>query len=434
MTIDGKSLVILSALLGLWSCDDDDDDDQPLPTTNPGAALVGDLADPDPSHDAKKLSRVLGWPEGTTPTAPEGFAVSEFAGDLDNPRMVYELPNGDILAVESNTVGKGPQEENLDPGKAARRGTSANRITILRDGDKDGVAEFRNVLLEGLNQPFGVAYLNGLLYVANTDSVMTFPYELGQISIAVPGNKILDLPAGGYNNHWTRNLQVNADGSKIYISVGSASNIAEHGMTEETRRANILEINPDGSGERIVASGLRNPVGMSLSPESGELWTVVNERDLLGDDLVPDYLTSVQDGGFYGWPYSYFGANPDPRLAGQRPDLVASAIVPDVDLGAHTASLGLAFAGSNFPEPYRNGVFIGQHGSWNRSEFSGYKVVFVPFENGRPIGKPQDFLGGFIVNPENAEVYGRPMSVAALSDGTLLVADDSGDTIWAVKH
>jgi len=271
-------------------------------------------------------------------------------------------------------------------------------------------------------------------YVANTDGLWRFPYKSGQTNIAAPGMKILTLPAGGYNNHWTRNLVANAAGTKIYISVGSASNVGEHGMEEEERRANILEVNPDGTGERLYASGLRNPVGMAWAPGTQTLWTVVNERDNLGDDLVPDYLTGVKEGGFYGWPYAYFGPNEDPRMKGKKPDLVQETLVPDVALGAHTASLGLAFyEGQTFPEKYRQGAFIGQHGSWNRSELAGYKVVFVPFKNGKPAGKPEDFLTGFIADTAKSEVYGRPVGVTVLPDGALLVADDASNTLWRVQ-
>jgi glucose/arabinose dehydrogenase len=428
------------ALLGLspLACDDDSSNDNNAgnPAINtPGQSLTGELPKADPSFDAKKLSQVHGWPQGLTPRAPAGFTVTEYAAGLDNPRWSYVLPNGDVLVTEANTLNSGAQEVNLDPAKAARRGTSANRVTLLRDANGDGVAEFKTTLVEGLSQPLGMTFLNNQLYIANTDSLLRFPYTLGQEKLDIAlGTKILDLPKGGYNNHWTRNLLTNADGSKIYISVGSSSNIAEHGMREETRRANILEINPDGTGERIFASGLRNPVGMDWAPGTNELWAVVNERDYLGEELVPDYLTRVVDQGFYGWPYSYFGANPDPRLAGQRMDLVAQAIVPTQAVGAHTASLGMAFYKANaFPQKYRNGVFVSQHGSWNKNDIAGYKVIFYPFANGQISGPAEDFLTGFIINATNADVYGRPMGVTVGPQGELLVADDSGDKIWAVK-
>ncbi|WP_141731755.1 PQQ-dependent sugar dehydrogenase [Oligoflexus tunisiensis] len=430
-------LAISGSLLLLNNCkgDDDEDNDVPPPADQgqEAAGLADGLPVPNVAHDARTLSKVLGWPADKKPVAPAGFEVKEFAGGLENPRNTYALPNGDILVVESNTKGKGPQEENLDPNKAARRGQSADRITILRDTNGDGVSDSRALFLSGLNQPFGIALVGEQLFVANTDSLMVFPYKTGDVVINFAGRKILDLPAGGYNNHWTRNLLVSPDQTKLYISVGSASNIAEHGLTEETRRANILQVNLDGSGEKVFASGLRNPVGMDWNPETGELWSVVNERDFLGDDLVPDFLTSVKENSFYGWPYSYFGQNLDPRVPNQNPQLVAAAVVPDVPLGAHTASLGLAFArGENLPDAWDEGAFIAQHGSWNRTTIAGYKVVFQPFEDGKPSGALQDFLTGFVVNAATAEVYGRPVSVRVLDSGIILVADDSGDKVWSV--
>jgi glucose/arabinose dehydrogenase len=292
--------------------------------------------------------------------------------------------------------------------------------------------DLQEVFLTELNQPLGMLVLNNAFYVANTDGLMQFPYKEGATKLTAKGKKILSLPAGGYNNHWTRNIVANKEGSKIYISVGSASNVGEHGMEEEVRRAAILEVNPDGTGERIYASGLRNPVGIDWAPGTNTLWTAVNERDELGDELVPDYLTSIKEDGFYGWPYAYFGAHEDPRRQGERPDLVKKTLVPDVALASHSASLGLAFYDKEaFPQKYRNGAFIGQHGSWNRSAFSGYKVVFVPFRNGKPAGKPEDFLTGFIVNEE--DVYGRPVGVTVLKDGSMLVADDASNTIWRIS-
>lgn len=429
-----SALLFVSGSLFLNNCTDkdDDNDNDPIPDGNT-AGLVSGLPAPDVAHDAKTISKVLGWPADKKPVAPSGFEVKEFAGGLDNPRNTYALPNGDILVVESNTKGKGALEDNLDANKAARRGQSANRITLLRDTNGDGISDSRSVFLSNLNQPFGVALVGEQLFVANTDSLMVYPYKTGDVSISKEGRKILDLPAGGYNNHWTRNLLVSPDQSRLFISVGSASNIAEHGLNEETRRANILSVKLDGSEEKIFASGLRNPVGMDWNPATGQLWTVVNERDYLGDDLVPDYLTSVQENGFYGWPFSYFGPNIDPRVPNQKPELVTSAIVPDVSIGAHTASLGLSFARSqNLPEAFREGAFIAQHGSWNRTEIAGYKVIFQPFKDGKPSGALQDFLTGFVMNPQTAEVYGRPTSVRVLDSGMILVVDDSGDKIWSV--
>ncbi len=374
------------------------------------------LPSPDTTHDAEKRADVIGWKDGQTPKAPTGFAVTKFASDLKHPRNIYVAPNNDIFVAESDDEKK-----------------SANQITLLRDTNQDGKPEVQEVFMKDLKQPYGMLVLNNYFYVGNTDGVMRYPYQKGQNKITGKGEKILSLPAGGYNHHWTRNLLANADGSKLYISVGSASNVGEYGMKEESRRANILEINPDGSGERVYASGLRNPVGIDWASGTKTLYAAVNERDKLGDDLVPDYLTSVQEGGFYGWPYAYFGQNEDPRMKGKRPDLVKKTIVPDVPLGSHTSSLGLAFYdGQAFPEKYQNGAFIGQHGSWNRSEFSGYKVVFVPFQNGKPAGKPEDFLTGFIADAEKSEVHGQPVGIAVLPGGSILVADDSGNTIWRV--
>lgn len=374
------------------------------------------LPAPYSTKSVTKRSGMKDWPEGTTPKAPEGFTVTKFAGNLKNPRWTYIAPNNDIFVVESNTF------------------MSANRITVFRDKDKDGKFETREVFKEGLNMPFGMLILKNYFYIANTDGLYRFPYKEGDLKLNGKGEKILELPAGGYNNHWTRNLLANADGSKIYVSVGSGSNNGENGMDKEVRRAAILEINPDGTGEKIYASGLRNPVGMDWNPANNELWTAVNERDELGDGLVPDYITSVKRDGFYGWPYSYFGQIEDPRMKGQGKELVSKAIVPDVSVEAHTASLGLAFYDKDaFPNQYKNGVFVGQHGSWNRSKLSGYKVIFVPFKDGKPSGKPQDFLTGFIANEEKAQVYGRPVAVTVMNDGSLLVNDDSGNTIWQVR-
>jgi glucose/arabinose dehydrogenase len=395
------------------------------------------LPAPDPHHEVKRYSKVIGWQEGQAPVAPEGFQVSRFADGLLNPRWIYVLPNQDILVAEASTEFKDAEDkkEAEQTGQAGSQnmGNSANRITLFRDADGDGKPEVREVFLSGLNQPLGMLLLNGHFYAANTDGIWRYPYTEGDTTLRGQGEKILSLPAGGYNNHWTRNLLANADGSRIYVSVGSASNIGEHGLKEEERRANILEIHPSGGPERIYASGLRNPVGMGWAPGTQTLWTVVNERDNLGDNLVPDYLTHVEDGGFYGWPYAYFGANEDPRHAGEQPELVKKTLVPDVPLGSHTASLGLAFYAHNaFPAKYHGGAFIGQHGSWNRSELSGYKVVFVPFQDGKPSGAPEDFLTGFIANRETAQVHGRPVGLAVLPDGALLVADDASNTLWRV--
>jgi glucose/arabinose dehydrogenase len=352
------------------------------------------------------------------------------------PRSALRRKSGDILVAEASTKPKPPKDEKEKQKQDLLRQAgnimpSADRITLLRDADGDGVAEHRSVFLEGLNQPFGMLLLKDSFYVANTDGVLRFPWKE---KIDAQGKLILQLPAGGYNNHWTRNLIANAAGTKIYVTVGSASNIGENGIAEETRRANILEINPDGSGERIYASGLRNPNGMDWQPDTNVLWTAVNERDNLGDNLVPDYVTSVREGGFYGWPYSYFGAHLDLRVQPQQPDLVAKAIVPDFALGSHTASLGMVFYKAKaFPERYRGGMFIGQHGSWNRTQFVGCKVVFVPFHDRRPAPPVEDFLTGFLADPKTGRTNGRPVGVVVDRTGALLVADDTGNTIWRVS-
>ena len=360
-------------------------------------------------------SKVIGWPKGRMPTPAPGFEVSLFAEDLHNPRLAYVMPNEDILVVEA---GSGFPE-------------SVNRITLFRDTNKDSKFDVREVFLTGLNRPHGMLLMGNWFYVGNTDGVVRYPYRSGQTKIDGKGEKILNLPAGG---HYTRNLIVDAAGRKIYVAVGSRSNVDEDGMdAKDERRAAILQVNPDGSGMRVFASGLRNPVGMDWEPKTNVLWTVVNERDLLGDDLVPDYLTSVREGAFYGWPYAYFGQNEDPRKKGQRPDLVAKAIKPEYALGSHVAALGLAFyRGSSFPQRYHGGAFIGMHGSWNRSKMVGYKVAFVRFENGKPVGPLEDILTGFIANEKTSEVYGRPVGVTEAPDGSLLVADDAGGKIWRV--
>ncbi|MDO1451783.1 sorbosone dehydrogenase family protein [Rhodocytophaga aerolata] len=403
-------------------------------TETTAAAQQVNLPKPFATESAKKFANVIGWPQGKTPQAPDGFKVTKFAEGLDNPRWMYQAPNGDIFVAESATMPNAVEKvEAVVSGKSKSQNLgSANRITLLRDANGDGKPEVQQPFLTDLNQPLGMVVLNNSFYVANTDGIMQYPYKEGATKIAASGKKILSLPADGYNNHWTRNIIASKDGSKMYISVGSASNVGEYGMENEVRRAAILEVNPDGTGERIYASGLRNPVGIAWAPGTNTLWAAVNERDELGDELVPDYLTSVQEDGFYGWPYAYFGQHEDPRRKGERPDLVKKTIVPDVALASHSASLGLAFYDKNaFPEKYRNGAFVGQHGSWNRSAFSGYKVVFVPFQNGKPTDKPEDFLTGFIANGE--EVHGRPVGITVLADGSMLVADDAANTIWRVS-
>lgn len=386
--------------------------------TGPGDRVA--LPAPFATPSVRNTSKVIGWPAGKVPRAAAGFEVALFADKLDNPRQAYVLSNRDILVVEA--VREFPD----------RPAKSSNRITLFRDADGDGKYELREIFLSGLRMPHGMLLVGDWFYVGNTDGVVRYPYRANQTKIEGAGQKILDLPTGG---HYTRNLIADPAGKKIYVAVGSASNIDEENAWEkDQRRAGILEMNLDGSGMRIFARGLRNPVGMDWEPRTKTLWTVVNERDLLGDDLVPDYLTSVKDGGFYGWPYSYFGQNEDPRKKGQRPDLVAAAIKPEYALGSHVAALGLAFyQGKSFPERYRGGAFIGMHGSWNRSKMIGYKVAFVPFANGKPAGPMEDILTGFIADESKFEAHGRPVGVTVGPDGSLLVADDSGGKVWRVS-
>jgi glucose/arabinose dehydrogenase len=385
------------------------------------------------------IAPAKGWAPGTAPIAAPGTRVTLFADGLDHPRWLYVLPNGDVLVAETNAPAKPDDAQGIKGWvmglvmKRAGAGVpSANRITLLRDSDGDGLVDLRTVLLDGLNSPFGMALVGNYLYVANSDAVLRFPYTQDETRINTPGTKLLDLPAGRINHHWTKNLIASLDGRKLYVTVGSNSNVAERGMAVEAERAAIWEVDVASGKHRIFASGLRNPNGMAWEPNSGALWTVVNERDELGSDLVPDYLTSVQDGGFYGWPYSYYGQHVDERVTPQRPELVASAISPDFALGPHTASLGLtSSAGSTLPAPFANGMFIGQHGSWNRRPHSGYKVIFIPFSHGQVAGNsPLDVLTGFL--SEDGKASGRPVGVAIDRQGALLVADDVGNAIWRV--
>jgi glucose/arabinose dehydrogenase len=378
-----------------------------------------------------------GWPQGAKPSAAAGLQVTAFASGLDHPRWVVVLPNGDVLVAESNKP-KPPEGQGSggikgffmkQTMKRAGAGVpSADRITLLRDADGDGVAETRSVLLEGLHSPFGMVLLGDQLYVANADAIVRFPYKAGDTRIGAKGVKVTDLPAG-INHHWTKNILASRDGRKLYATVGSNSNVAEGGLAIEEGRAAIWEVDVATGAKRLFASGLRNPNGLGWEPVSGALWTVVNERDELGSDLVPDYLTSVRDGAFYGWPWSYWGAHVDERVQPARPDMVAKSVAPDYALGNHVAPLGLAFADGKLA-PFTSGAFIGEHGSWNRRPFSGYKVVFVPFANGKPSGPPQDVLTGFL--GPNDTAYGRPVGVAVDSRGGLLVADDVGNVIWRV--
>jgi len=394
------------------------------------------LPSPYATKSKKNFSHVIGW-KGETPKAPQGFVVEKFADGFENPRWMYITPGGDVLVAESNSNHTFIEKVGgtlLGASRSNNLSHSADRITLLRDTNKDGIPEQQETLLTGLNQPFGMLVIGKWLYVANTNALVRYPYISGQTRITDQPEKITDLPAGKHNRHWARNIITNADTSKIYVSVGSGSNVAENGIANELLRANILEMNLDGSDLKIYASGLRNPVGMGWAPGTKTLWTVVNERDELGDELVPDYFTSVKQGGFYGWPYSYFGQHIDPRVKEIQPVLAKNTIVPDVNLGSHTASLGLAFyTAHSFPEKYQGGVFLAQHGSWNRSVLAGYKVIFIPFANGKPSGKSEDFLTGFIANLEKNEVHGRPVGITVMPDGSLLVADDITNTIWRVR-
>ena len=385
------------------------------------------------------IAPAKGWPAGVTPLAAPGTRVVAFGRDLDHPRWLHVLPNGDVLVAESNAPPK-PEDAKGIKGwvmglvmKRAGAGVpSANRITLLRDTDGDGVADFRSVFIEGLNSPFGMALVGTDLFVANTDAVVRFAYPAGATRITAPGVQLAALPAGPINHHWTKNILAAPDGKALYVTVGSNSNIAERGMNAEVGRAAIWKIDIASGASRVFASGLRNPNGLAWEPASGALWTVVNERDELGSDLVPDYLTSVRDGGFYGWPYSYFGPHVDTRVQPQQPELVARAIAPDYGLGSHTAPLGLASsAGTTLPAAFANGMFVGQHGSWNRRPHSGYKVIFVPFAADQPVGLPVDVLTGFLSAQGTA--YGRPVGVALDKRGALLVADDVGNVIWRVS-
>jgi glucose/arabinose dehydrogenase len=396
------------------------------------------LPEPNPKPlPTVNIAEASQWAEGAKPTVAKGLSVNLFARDLDHPRWLHVLPNGDVLVAETNAPAK--PEEGFSPkefimglvmGAAGAKAPSANRITLLRDADGDGVAEMRKAFLTGLNSPFGMTLVNGTLYVANADAIVAFPYTEGDTEITAKAEKIVDLPAGR-NHHWTKDVIGSPDGTKLHATVGSNSNVGENGMDEEENRAAVLEIDLATRKTRLFASGLRNPNGLSWNPESGELWVAVNERDEIGSDLVPDYMTSVRDGGFYGWPYSYYGQNVDVRVSPQKPDLVAKAIVPDYALGPHTASLGLTFnTGDALGADYANGAFVGQHGSWNRKPRSGYKVIFVPFSGGKPSGPPQDILTGFISSDDKA--LGRPVGVAVDKAGALLVADDVGNRVWRV--
>lgn len=412
------------------------------PARLPIAASIGPRPElPEPRTSLIPLVKIAparGWPGGAKPVAAPGLAVAAFATRLEHPRWLYVLPNGDVLVAETN----GPKRPKNNPGlkgwftdrfqkKAGSAVKSANRITLLRDADGDGVAELRTTFLSGLNSPFGMVLVGNTLYVANTDALVRVPYAPGDTVSTAPPVTVTELPAGPINHHWTKNVIASADGSRLYVAVGSNSNAAERGIGAEEGRAAIWEVDPATGSHRVYASGLRNPVGMARVPETGALWVAVNERDELGSDLVPDYMTAVRDGAFYGFPWSYWGQHVDTRVKPRRPDLVASAVVPDYALGNHTASLGLFYAAKTaLPAPFADGMFVGQHGSWNRKPRSGYQVIFVPFANGAPAGAPREVLSGFLDREGNA--MGRPVGVVIDARGALLVADDVGNTVWRV--
>ena len=387
------------------------------------------------------VATVAPWPAGSQPRSAAGTSVNVFAAGLEHPRWLLVLPNGDVLVAESNAPpkpddGKGLRGRvmKLLMKRAGAAAPSANRITLLRDADGDGIAETRSVFAQGLTSPFGMALVGDRLYVANSDALVRYTYRSGDAMLSGAPQKVVDLPAGTLNHHWTKNVIASPDGSKLYVTVGSNSNVGENGMAAEEGRAAIWEVDAATGAHRVFASGLRNPNGMAWEPGSGALWTVVNERDEIGSDLVPDYLSSVREGGFYGWPYSYYGQHVDERVKPPRPDLVARAIKPDYALGPHTASLGLAWSqGNALPPAFARGMFVGQHGSWNRKPHSGYKVIFVPFDGAKPSGVPMDVLSGFL-DAESGVAHGRPVGVALDKRGALLVADDVGNVIWRVSN
>src|SRR5450631_4453555 len=416
-------LLVAIAGLGLAGCDDNGGDPKMQIGANPVLPALQQYLMP-----PIRIARAVGWGKNETPAVAQGLQVHALATGFVHPRSLYVLPNGDVLVVESN----GPKAPISRPKDiitgwvqwfAGAKAKDENRITLLRDADGDGVAEIKSVFLDHLHSPFGVALVGNDLYVANTDAIVRYPYQEGQTSITAPGTKLTDLPGGPIDHHWTKSLVASPDGSLLYVGVGSNSNITENGLEAEKNRAAIWEVDRASGRWRIFAGGLRNPNGLTFEPESGALWTVVNERDELGPNLVPDYLTSVKDGAFYGWPYSYYGQHIDPRVEPQRPDLVARAIPPDYALSSHVAPLGLAmYTGTGLPENYHNGAFVSEHGSWDRSPLNGYKVVFVPFSGGQPSGKAQDVVTGFL--NANNEARGRPVGLAVDRAGALLIADD----------
>ena len=383
-----------------------------------------------------QIAPAKGWAAGQKPAPAAGIALTAFATGLNHPRWLYVLPNGDVLVAETNAPPKPDDAKGIRghvmkivQKKAGAGAPTANRIVLLRDADGDGVAEVKSVFIDALNSPFGMALVGNTLYVADSDEILKFPYKAGDTSLAAPGVKVTDLPAGSINHHWTKNIIASADGGKLYATTGSNSNVGENGLAAEEGRAGIWEVDLATGDKRIFASGLRNPNGMAWAPGTNVLWTVANERDELGNDLVPDYLTSVKDGAFYGWPWSYYGQHVDDRVTPPRPDMVAKAIPPDFALGAHVAPLGLVAATQTaLPAPFSNGMFIGEHGSWNRKPPVGYKVVFVPFANGQPSGMPVDVITGFV--DDHGDAHGRPVGVAIDAKGALLVADDVGNAVW----
>ena len=385
------------------------------------------------------IAPAVGWPPGERPHSPAGTRVEAFARDLKHPRWLYVLPNGDVLVAESNKPSRTDAGWNFKSWvssifmkRSGAGAASANQITLLRDTQGSGRADVRTVFLDGLNSPFGMALVGDNLYVANTDAILRFPYVKGSTHIPEQGEVVARLPAGPINHHWTKNIIASPDGKRLYATVGSNSNVGENGMEAEAGRAAIWEIDLSNGSHRVFASGLRNPVGLAWEPLSGTLWTTVNERDELGSDLVPDYMTGVREGAFYGWPYSYYGEHVDVRVEPQQPALVASALVPDYALGPHTASLGLTWSeGTSLPATFAHGMFVGQHGSWNRRPHSGYKVIFIPFDQGKPAGAPIDMLTGFL-SPDGS-AYGRPVGVTLDHTGALLVADDAGNVVWRVR-
>jgi glucose/arabinose dehydrogenase len=424
-------LAVGVASLGLASCDDTGGDPKVQIGANPALPAIQQYLLP-----PIRIAPPVPW-RNDTPKVSQGLQIRALATGFEHPRSLYVLPNGDVLVIESN----GPKAPVFRPkdlitgvvqGLAGAKAKDANRITLLRDTKGDGVPQLRTVFLDHLNSPFGVALIGHYLYVANTDAIMRYPYEEGQTFITDKGTKLTDLPGGPIDHHWTKALLASPDGSKLYVGIGSNSNVAENGMEAEHERAAIWEVDVATGAHRVYASGVRNPTGMQFEPETGKLWAIANERDEIGPDLVPDYLTSVRDGGFYGWPYSYYGQHLDPRVMPQRPDLVSKAIKPDYALSSHVAPLGLAmYTASTLPAHYRGGAFVSEHGSWDRTPLNGYKVVFVPFSGGTPSGPAEDVVTGFL--DQNSHARGRPVGLAVDRNGALLIADDVGDTVWRVS-